>query len=116
MQVRPAVLAPLLFLISAACAQFDRNIERRNAPVTPITVGESADVSALDLARAMVQAGFTREEILAHGPAVRNSLATSGAAQITDGESVVALMSIMDGSLYLISRTRGTLVYELSSI
>lgn len=110
-----AVAAVALVAFAAGCAGLDRNIAQREAPVTPVTVGESAAVSALDLARAMVQAGFSREQILEYGPSVRNSLASSGAAKVTDGDSVLALMSILDGNLYITSRTRGSLVYPLSS-
>lgn len=102
-------------LLAAGCSALDQNIQRREAPVNAVTVGEAADVTALDLARAMLQAGFSREEILEHGPAVRNALATSGAAQIADGDSVLALMSVLGDKLYITSRSRGTFVYGLSS-
>lgn len=83
------------------------------APVLAIPVGEAAEVSAADLAQAMVRAGFSREEILKHGPAVRNSLATSGGAQVRDGKVIGALFSIHAGQLYVTSRTRGTFVQPL---
>lgn len=105
----------LAALLPAGCGALDQNIQRREAPVNAVTVGEAADVTALDLARAMLQAGFSREEILQHGPMVRNALATSGAAQIADGESVLALMSVLGDKLYITSRSNGTFVYGLSS-
>jgi hypothetical protein len=81
--------------------------------VTAIPVGESASVSAYDLAEAMLRAGFSREQILKDGPGVRNALATSGGAQIRQGKFVAALFSVHSGRLFVTSRTRGTFVQTL---
>lgn len=108
-----AVVSVALAALAGACASVDPNIAMTEAPVLAIPVGEAAEVSAADLAQAMVRAGFSREEILKHGPAVRNSLATSGGAQVRDGKVIGALFSIHAGQLYVTSRTRGTFVQPL---
>lgn len=108
-----AIVIALVGLNLGACATPDANVQRLEEQVTAIPVGEAAAVSASDLAQAMLRAGFSAEEILAHGPTVRNSLAASGGAQIRDGRLVSALFSIHEGKLYVTSRTRGTFVHEL---
>jgi len=79
----------------------------------PITVGQVTAVKAYDLAAAMRRAGFSDEEIIQHGPVVRNALATSGGAQIRRGKEVSAVFSVFSEKLYVTSRTRGTFVQEL---
>ncbi len=97
----------------ASCESIDPNVAMTEQAVTPITAGEAADISADDLVSAMLKAGFSREQILRDGPKVRDSLATSGGAQIREGQFVSALFSIHDGKLYVTSRVRGTFVQQL---
>jgi hypothetical protein len=117
---RPLVgCAPLacagLLLALAGCSGIDRNVDRVDSAVSPVTVGEPANVAATDLARVMLQAGFSPQQILDQGPGVRNSLALTGGAQVQEGGQIVALFSIMDGQLYVSSQTRGTIVHPLTS-
>lgn len=100
-------------LALASCASTDPNVALTEKAVTPITAGEAADVSADDLVAAMLKAGFSREQILKDGPAVHQSLATSGGAQIREGKFVSALFSIHAGKLYVTSRERGTFMVDL---
>jgi hypothetical protein len=100
-------------LALASCTLADPNVAMTQQAVTPVTAGEAADVSADDLVAAMLKAGFSREQILKDGPAVHESLATSGGAQIRDGKFVSALFSIHAGKLYVTSRTRGTFMVDL---
>jgi len=102
-------------LVLAGCATMDRNIAMTEEQVTPLTAGDKAVVSATDLARAMIQAGFSHEEILKRGPGVRKALATSGGAQVRDGDAVLALFSIHGELMYVSSRTRGTFTVVLTS-
>jgi hypothetical protein len=105
-------LVPLLLALSG-CASIDRSVALTENIVVPITVGEAGAVPAHGLAAAMLRAGFTREEILAHGPAVRTALATSGGAQMRSGKTVEALFAIHSDKLYVTSRTRGTFTEPL---
>jgi hypothetical protein len=100
-------------LALGGCATIDRSVALTQEVVTPITVGDAAAISAHDLAEAMVRAGFTREQILRDGPAVRNALATSGGAQLRSGKLVEALFAVHGDRLYVTSRTRGTFVQPL---
>lgn len=109
-----AVMAAALGL--SGCASIDRSIPLTKQSVTPITVGEAAAVSAHDLAEAMLRAGFSREQILRDGPAVRNALATSGGAQLRSGNMVEALFAVHGERLYVTSRTRGTFVQPLRGL
>lgn len=105
-------VVPALFLMGA-CAAMEPNIRMTEEIVMPITVGQVTAVKAYDLAAAMRRAGFSDEEIIQHGPVVRNALATSGGAQIRRGKEVSAVFSVFSEKLYVTSRTRGTFVQEL---
>ena len=106
-----AALAGALAL--SGCASVDRSIDLTQQSVTPITTGDATGISAHDLAEAMLRAGFSREEILREGPAVRNALATSGGARLREGNLVEALFAVHGDRLYVTSRTRGTFVQPL---
>jgi hypothetical protein len=111
-----AVLGSLSLVVAlSACASMSSiaNIKMTQQQVTPITVGDAASVSAYVLAGAMLRAGFTGNEILKRGAAVRNALATSGGAQVRDGNMVLALFSVHGDLLYISSRTHGTFTMRL---
>ena len=100
-------------LALSGCASIDRSVALTQQSVTPITAGDAAAISAHDLAEAMLRAGFTPEQILRDGPAVRNVLATSGGAQLRSGKLIEALFAVHGDRLYVTSRTRGTFVQPL---
>jgi hypothetical protein len=108
-----SALLVILSLLLPGCISADPNMGMVSEAVTAIPVGESASVSAYDLAEAMLRAGFSREQVLKDGPAVRNALATSGGAQIRKGKFVDALFSVHSGRLFVTSRMRGTFVQTL---
>lgn len=62
---------------------------------------------------AMRRAGFTDGQIIRHGPAVRNSLATSGAAQVRGRQLVLAIFAVQGDRLYVSTREHGTFIMEL---
>lgn len=97
----------------SACAQTDSNIARNERVVNPVATGQTANVPALALARAMAEAGFSRDEILEYGPGVRNALAASGGAQIAEAGQVLALASVIDNRLYMVSRETGTIAVPI---
>lgn len=109
------MIALAMILIIAGCVSPDDNLAKMSQPVASVVVGEAAEISAYDLAQAMLRAGFTREQILDQGPQVRRSLATSGGAEIRDGKVIGALFSVHGNQLYVTSRTRGTFVLPLSA-
>jgi hypothetical protein len=114
-QLRATISAALLALVLSGCATFDESIAISQETVLPINAGDTADVSALDLAEAMLRAGFQPPEILLHGPAVRNALAEAGGAQVRSGGGVQAMMTIHADRLYVASRTRGTFIIPLGA-
>lgn len=103
-----------LLLVSMGCATVDRNVALSKQTVTPLTVGDAWVVSAADLAEAMARAGFDRQAILQHGPAIRNALAAGGGAQVRANHVVNALFAVHGDRLYVTSRTRGTFIQRLN--
>ncbi|HWA19453.1 MAG TPA: hypothetical protein VG757_10700 [Devosia sp.] len=106
--------AAAVALTLAACGAMDHNLTRMDEQVTPITVGDAAAIPADVLAAAMLRAGFTGDQILNRGVAVRDALATSGGAQVRTGDIVLALFSVHGNELYVTSRSRGTFHLAIS--
>jgi len=69
-------------------------------------------LSADDIARVMQRAGFSDDQILELGTDLRNSLATSGAAQIRVGDKVEAIYAVDGTWVYISSRLRGSAIYD----
>lgn len=109
-----AAIALALAVSLSACATTDTNVRNFEQTVTAVQTDETADVPALVLARGMAEAGFTRSQILENGPAIRNALAQSGGAQIADGSNVLAIISVLDGQLFVVSNETGTTVIPIS--
>lgn len=101
-------------LMLAACASTDRGVALSEEAVTPMTVGDSRDVSADELAEALLRAGLEREDILRHGVDIRNALANSGGARVRVDNLVEAMLAIHSDQLYVVSRTRGTFTVPLA--
>ena len=116
MSLRPfskAIAALVLLVALSGCATMDRSIALAEQTVTPITVGDARDVAALDLADAMLRAGFTPHQVLADGPAIRAALATSGGAQVRYQHTAEAIFAVHGFDLFVTSRTRGTFTVPL---
>lgn len=92
----------------------DSNVTRSTAAVAPITVGDTARVSAHDMALALLRAGFTAQEVLDHGPGIRNALSTRGGVQVRREGNVFAVISVLDNELYIVSQSGGTYVHRFS--
>lgn len=111
--LRAGISGVLVTSLLTGCASMDATVALTQQVVTPMATGEAADVLADDLALAMIRAGFSREEVLEYGPALRNALATSGSAQMRNGGQVSALFAVFGDQLYVSSRTRGTFAIAL---
>jgi hypothetical protein len=111
------LLAAVAFIALAlsGCASMDRSLNLSENAVMPIDVGEQHSVAAVDLAKAMLRAGFTDQEILQDGPDVQKALATAGGCQIRYGGSTAALFAVHGDRLYVSSETHGTFTLELTS-
>lgn len=110
MRLNGVLLAGLLI---AGCSAMDTNVARMNSDVQRISVGEPYPVPAKVLTSAMLQAGFTPEQILKFGPKVRNAIGAAGGAQVNDGNVALAIFSIQDQQLYVTSRQTGTFIRNL---
>lgn len=114
--VRPAgrvgIAIVVLFALSG-CMTVDQSVALATQPVTAVAIGDANKVSAYDLASAMLQAGFSQDDILRYGPDVDDALATAGGAQVRQDKMVSALFAVHGNRLYVTSRTRGTFVVPL---
>jgi uncharacterized protein YceK len=110
---RLAVALVLTAWLSGCATTMDRSIAIAEQIVTPVTVGDPTSVAALDLAEAMLQAGFTPEQIIEDGPAIRDALALSGGAQVRYDHVAQALFAVHSQQLYVTSRDRGTFTVPL---
>ena len=65
-----------VFFVAAAlagCAS-DTSYQMANDNVNMVSVGDPGEVSATSLAKAMIRAGFSHDEILELGPDIRRAL------------------------------------------
>ena len=111
--LRAAAIVCAGLLALGGCTTVDPNFARMNDTVVPVPVGEVTAVPAMALAKAMLRAGFTRQQILDHGTEVRNALATAGGAQVRQGNTVDAIFAVHAQELYVTSQTEGTFMQEL---
>jgi len=100
------VLSLSALLGTAGCAH-------TQAQVIPVSNREVAALSAEDIARVMLRAGFSDKQIVELGTEMRNELARSGAAQINVGDKVEALFAVDGDFVYVSSRLRGSFIYDL---
>jgi hypothetical protein len=114
----PGAAALALLLALPGCGSMSENMNRSiritEETVSAVSVGEAEEVSADDLAEAMLRAGFTPEEIVKYGAEIHSALATSGGAQVRQGKIVSAIFAVHTGKLYVTSRERGTFVQPLT--
>lgn len=104
-----------MFLVAGAlagCAS-DTSYRKANDNVSTVTVGDPGEISATALAKAMIRAGFSHDEILELGPGIRRGLSESGGAQARRNGEIVALFSHKGGKLYVTSGSSGTFVTNM---
>lgn len=111
--LRKAALGLSLAVFLSGCATLDHNIAMTEQKVLPIKAGETATVPAPAIARAMLNAGFSVEEVREYGHALHIALATTGGAQIRNGKLVQAVFAVHSDRLYVVSRGSGTFIQPL---
>lgn len=84
--------------------------------LAPLPNHEVADLSPDAVVAIMTRAGFSADNILDLGPALRNSIAATGAAQIRLGSKTEALFAVVGDNLHVSSRRRGSFVYDLKEL
>lgn len=90
-------------------------IQRGGIQVIPkSSSGGVLDLSADDVVTIMRQAGFTNEQILEHGTAVRDGLAQSGAVLIKMGRKIEAIFFISGEDIRISTLSRGYFVYNIN--
>jgi hypothetical protein len=99
----------LVGLAIGGCA----NQEPRSFKVAPISTGrEKLALDPPDIVRAMRRAGFSDQQIVKHGPRLRNALAMQGAARIKAGEMTQAMFMIRDEEVYGVALNQGAFRYK----
>jgi hypothetical protein len=106
-------LAGIALCVLVGCVGTDRSVTLAEAKVAAIPAGDSRFVPADVLAKAMLEAGFTQDQILKDGPDVASQLARVGGAQIRYGKITAALFAIHGDTLYVSSSTHGTFTVPL---
>ncbi len=81
--------------------------------VDPFMVPEKAELDAELVVKTMRQAGFSDEQILDHGPACRNALATAGGVRMRDKEFTLAMFMIRSNEVYGVAVNRGAFHFPL---
>jgi hypothetical protein len=107
-------MAGTVLCVLAGCVGTDRSVTLAEAKVTAIPAGDSRFVPPDTLAQAMLQAGFTEDQILKNGPDVASQLARVGGAQVRYGKITAALFAIHGNTLYVSSSTHGTFTVALT--
>lgn len=77
--------------------------------------GGVLNLSGDDIVAIMRQAGFTNEQILEHGTAVRDGLAQSGAVFMKIGKKTEAMFVIKGENIHISTLSRGYFVYNINS-
>ena len=72
------------------------------------------DLSSDDVVTIMRQAGFSNEQILEHGTAVRDGLAQSGAVLIKVDRKIEAIFVISGEDINISTLSRGLFVYNIN--
>ena len=81
--------------------------------VVPMANRDAAALTAEQTVDVMRQAGFTHEQIVEHGPRLRNTLASAGAAQVRVNGVVQALFAVDGDRLYVSARGRAAFITPL---
>jgi hypothetical protein len=72
-----------------------------------------AALDAPTIVKTMRQAGFSDDQILAHGPSLRNALATQGGVRAMQDKFTLAMIMIRSGEVYGVSVNRGTFHFPI---
>ncbi|MBN1456419.1 MAG: hypothetical protein JW912_01035, partial [Sedimentisphaerales bacterium] len=63
----------------------------------------------------MRHVGFSDEQIAKYGTNMRDSLLSSGAAQLEIGDKVEAIFAVNSNCVYVATRLRGSFIYDLQT-
>jgi hypothetical protein len=80
--------------------------------VVPVPSRQVKALTADDIIQVMSRAGFSDEQIIEFGPAIRGGLLNSGAVQVRQGDFVEAVFAVNDNFVYVSTRMRGSFIYN----
>ncbi len=100
-------------LVAAGLMVFGGCVKDNTLVVEGFNVPEKAAIEAPMIVHSMQRAGFTDEQILAHGPALRNYLATQGGARVRKEQLTLAMFMIRRDSLFGTAVNRGAFHFPL---
>ena len=103
----------ILALCIEGCASTDSYSSKLR--ITPLSNKSTIALSADDVVQIMRQVGFSDEQILKLGTDMHDSLLQSGAAQLEVGGKVEAIFAVNDGFVYIVTRSRGTFIYNVET-
>ena len=83
--------------------------------VEPLNSQNVLNLSADNVVDIMRAAGFTDEQIIEHGMAVRDALAQTGAARIFVNRRVEAIFAVKDQDIYISTELRGLFIYNINT-
>ena len=103
-----ALLITALSLVG--CAYTMSEIE-----VIPLNSRSVLELSADNVVDIMRAAGFTDEQIIENGTAVRDGLAQTGAVEIKIHRRVEAIFAVKDQDVYISTQLRGLFIYNINT-
>ena len=83
--------------------------------VIPLNSRNVLNLSADNVVDIMRAAGFTDEQIIEHGTAVRDGLAQTGAVQIKVNGTVEAIFAAKEQDVYISTQLRGLFIYNINT-
>ncbi len=87
----------------------------RGIVVEPLNSQNVLNLSADNVVDIMRAAGFTDEQIIGHGTAVRDALAQTGAAQVYVNGRVEAIFAVKEQDIYISTELRGLFIYNINT-
>ncbi len=100
----------IMALSLAGCAYTNSGIV-----VEPLNSQSVLNLSADNVVDIMRAAGFSDEQIIEHGMAVRNGLAQAGAVRIFVNGRVEAIFAVKDQDIYISTELRGLFIYNINT-
>jgi hypothetical protein len=102
-----------LFIVAlslAGCTSMHRGIE-----IIPLNSRSVLDLSADNVVDIMRAAGFSDEQIIEYGTAVRDALAQTGAVQINVNGTAEAIFAVKEQDVYISTQLRGLFIYNINT-
>ena len=100
----------IMALSLAGCTSMRSGIE-----VIPLNSRNVLELSADNVVDIMRAAGFSDEQIIEYGTAVRDGLAQTGAVQINVNRRAEAIFAVKEQDIYISTQLRGLFIYNINT-